>query len=109
MEIIIRNDMGITTFTTLASFDTFRGLVATRQKIAAIKFMREKEPCWGLKEAKDFVEACVFPPQVIGEAIPFAATLRDIKLDLREMITQDYAVSRDRLLDIYDKIVGLVK
>jgi hypothetical protein len=122
MEIIIRNDMGVTSFTTPAAFDAFRNLVATGQNIYAIKYMREKEPHWGLKECKDFVEACVFPPQATADARAkkaldpdrwdapaLADALRDIKFDLRETIAQDYAVSRDRLLDIYDKIVGLVK
>lgn len=109
MDIKIVNFHGATVFSDITSFDTFRGLVASGQKIQAIEFMREKEPCWGLKEAKDFVEACDFPPQVGGEVNPFATTLREIKYDLREMIAQDYAVSRDRLLDLYDKVVGLVK
>lgn len=110
MEIIISNPYGTTTFTTVALFDTFRNLVATGQKIQAIKFMREKEVGWSLKEAKEFVDYVAFPPEPVTTGDnPLATTLRDIKLDLREVIVQDYAVSRDRLLDIYDKIVGLVK
>lgn len=110
MDISISNPYGVTKFTTVASFDAFRNLVATGQKIQAIKFMREKETGWGLKEAKEFVDYVSFPPETTTQGDnPFASTLREIKSDLREMIGQDYAFSRDRLLDIYDKIIGLLR
>lgn len=110
MGITISNPYGTTTFNTVEQFDAFRGLVASGQKVQAIKYMREKEVGWGLIETKEFVDYVTFPPTETTQGDnPFASALREVKYVIREMIAQDYALSRDRLLDLYDKVVDLVK
>ncbi len=110
MEIIIRNDTGVATFTTVAAFETFRNYCITRQKIQAIKYMREKEPHWGLKECKDFVEACVFPPVPVTTTLPpFDTTenfLSDLKGDLREIILADKDYRDALLIDLFGRVSG---
>ena len=96
MNILISNPYGTTTFTSVASFDAFRNLVATGQKIQAIKHMREKEVGWGLKEAKEFVDYVSFPPEPATESKEDNVFLREVKADLRDILVSgsDYLFGR---------------
>ena len=111
MEIIIRNNMGVATFTTVAAFETFRNYCITRQKIQAIKFVRDTFKTWSLKEAKDFVEACDFPTVVTTTLPQFSSTttenfLSDIKGDLREIILAGKDYRDSLLIDLFGRVSG---
>ena len=106
MEIKIVNASGVTVFNNIPAFDTFRGLVASGQKIQAIKFMREKDPCWGLKEAKDFVEACDFPTVVSDTTTE--NFLSDIKDDIRSIILDKSDYRETLLLDLFARVAARV-
>ena len=110
MYIKIVNFYGVTVFSDITSFDTFRGLVASGQKIQAIKFMREKEPCWSLKEAEDFVDYVAFPPVPVTTTLPPFDTaenfLSDLKGDLREIILAGKDYRDSLLIDLFGRVSG---
>ena len=95
---------------TPAQFSEFANLCATGQKIQAIKFVRDTFQTWSLKEAKDFVEACDFPPVPVTTTLPpFDTTenfLSDLKSDLREIILAGKDYRDSLLIDLFGRISG---
>lgn len=103
MYIKIVNTFGMVDFQT-SQFDQFRALVAEGKKIHAIKFLREMVPSWGLKECKDYVEACYFAPTPSTSARVDDDFLADMKDDLRAILLDKSEYRESLLLDLYGRV-----
>jgi len=116
MYIDIGNSQGNISFTP-ANFDTFRTFVVTGQKIQAIKHIRTVCQSWGLKEAKDFVEACDFGSTSCVTPAPYVAPGRDrefnnflfdLKDDLRSLLISGKDCREGLLVDLFARVCALV-
>ena len=111
MYVTIHNSYGNVDFTT-AHYEEFKSHVVAGRKTDAIKFIRTSLPSWGLKECKDFVENCFFPPVVQSASAPKEDTafLNDIKDDIRNILVTDTQYRESLLIDLFGRVctkVGL--
>lgn len=116
MYITINNANGTVDFNT-AQFDQFRSYLAGNEKIQAIKFVREMLPMWGLREVKEFVEACDFgatscvtPATYVapGRDREFNNFLFDLKDDLRSLLISGKDSREGMLVDMFARVCALV-
>lgn len=90
---------------TIVEFDAFREMVVMNQKINAIKMVRTVNPQLGLKEAKDFVEACTFQRAPVYVSPLLHDVLVEVKESLRSLIVSEYDV-KVQAFSIYDRVTN---
>lgn len=111
MYVTLKNTYGSVDFNT-AHYEQFKSFVAGHQKIHAIKMIREIMPSWGLKECKDFVENCYFPPQPATESKEDDVFLREVKADLRDILVSGSDYREPLIIDLFARVcakVGLAR